>query len=334
MIASRAALQRAGGGPLARMLVILPAALVVAALPLWAPSLYVTNIAILALFFAVASTGLNIIYGYAGLLSFAQVGFWGLGGYASALIATELGWSPWIAFLLAGLVAGVVAVMIGGLALRVSRDAFVIVSLSFTLLLQLLARNWTGLTRGPMGIPGLPAPSVALPFVGSLSGHDPKTFYWIALAFAVAVLCLIHRILRSRIGRTLLAIKHDEALARSQGISVIRYQLLAFVLSALLGGLAGGLYVFHLTIVDPTIFDAYYTQMLLIIVILGGPGYFWPVLCASAAVTVLPEILRMAPDLRMVLFGFVLVVAIQFFPQGAGGYLAARNLRKWKAPGR
>ncbi|QOF75701.1 branched-chain amino acid ABC transporter permease (plasmid) [Aminobacter sp. SR38] len=298
------------------------------ALPLLAPGNYVLSIATLGLFFAVASTGLNIVYGYAGLLSFAQVGFWGLGAYTSALVSMDLGLSPWLGIVAAGLVCGVAAVIGGFAALRVSRDAFVIVTLSFSLLLQLLARNWISLTRGPMGIPGLPKPALTIPGIGTLDGADPAGFYWITLIFAVVIIAVAYRLIHSRIGRAFVAVNIDEALASSQGIPVFRTQLAAFCASAVIGGLAGGLYVFHLGIVDPGIFDMYYAQMMLMIVIVGGAGYFWPVLAMTAVFTILPELLRLAPELRLVLFGLILVATIQFLPQGLGGYLHDIRVRR------
>ena len=221
--------------------------------------------------------------------------------------------------------------LIGIPALRVSRDAFVIVTLSFTLLLQLLARNWISVTRGPMGIPGLPAPSLQLPGIGHVDGSEPANFYWIMLAFAVLALAFFRRLFRSEIGLALLAMNQDEPLARSQGVQVRRYQLMAFAISAVVTSMAGGLFVSHLTIVDPTIFDVYYTQMILIILILGGPGHFWPVLASSVVFTIVPELLRLTPDLRMVLFGIILVVAVLFVPGGFGGFLAQRRQRVWRA---
>ncbi|MER9503921.1 branched-chain amino acid ABC transporter permease [Mesorhizobium sp. M0579] len=296
-------------------------------LPLWSPSNYVTSVATLAIFFAVASTGLNVVYGYAGLLSFAQVGFWGLGAYVSALLVTDLGFSPWTAVICAGLVC-VAAAIIGGLAaLRVSRDAFVVVTLSFSLLLQLLARSWTSLTRGAMGIPGLAPPQVRFSGIVLLDGNSAGDFYWIALGSGALVIAATYWLLRSRIGRAFIAVNLDEHLARSQGISVFMHQLSAFALSALIGGLAGGLYVFKLGIVDPGIFDIYYTQMMLIIVIVGGAGHFWCVLLMSIVFTALPEFLRLAPELRMILFGIVLIITIQFMPQGLGGLIAERRSR-------
>ncbi|TGS87421.1 branched-chain amino acid ABC transporter permease [Mesorhizobium sp. M3A.F.Ca.ET.174.01.1.1] len=296
-------------------------------LPLWSPSDYVTNIATLAIFFGVASTGLNVVYGYAGLLSFAQVGFWGLGAYTSALLVTDAGFSPWSAILVAGVVCVVTALAGGVAALRVSRDAFVVITLSFSLLLQLLARSWTSLTRGAMGIPGLMPPQMRLGDVVLLDGNSAGGFYWIALCCGSLVVAATWWLLRSRIGRAFVAVNLDEHLARSQGISVFLHQLAAFALSALIGGMAGALYVFKLGIVDPGIFDIYYAQMMLIIVIVGGAGHFWFVLFMSFVFTALPEFLRLAPELRMILFGLVLIVTIQFMPQGLGGYLSERRNR-------
>jgi branched-chain amino acid transport system permease protein len=299
-------------------------------LPFWAPSSYVVNIAILAMTFAVVCTGLNLIFGYAGLLSFAQVGFWGIGAYVSAICAVDLGLSPWLGFVVGGLVATAIALMIGVPALRVSRASFVIVTLSFTLLMGLLARNWVDVTRGPLGIPGLPAPDVTVPGIGNFSGHDPNVFFYIMLAFAVIAIGSIRLIVTSPVGRALKALNQNEPLARSQGIRATRHQMLAFAVSALVTGMAGGLYVFHLSIVDPTIFDVYYVEMMLIIVILGGPGSFWSVIVASGVFTVIPELLRISPDLRLVLFGAVLVGVALLLPGGFGGWLELRRLKAWR----
>jgi branched-chain amino acid transport system permease protein len=313
--------------PPVRMLLAVGIAAVLVTLPLWSPSNYVTGVATLALFFAVASTGLNIVYGYAGLLSFAQVGFWGLGAYTSALLVADLGVSPWIGVVASGLVCTAAALLAGLAALRVSRDAFVVITLSFTLLLQLLARSWTSFTRGAMGIPGLSAPDFDVPGILSLNGSESGDFYWITLIFATIVLGIVWQLLRSRIGRAFVAVNLDENLARSQGLSARRLQLIAFALSAMIGGLAGGLYVFKLGIVDPGIFDIYYAQMMLIIVIVGGAGHFWSVIVMSFVFAILPEVLRLAPELRMVLFGLVLIITIQFMPQGFAGLIEQHRNR-------
>jgi len=128
------------------------------------------------------------------------------------------------------------------------------------------------------------------------------------------------------------AIKLNEPLAQSQGINPLSYKLLAITLSALLAGIVGGLFVFYLTIVDPSIFDFYYTETMLIMVIIGGPGSFWCVLLSSAVLTVVPDLLRFTTDLRMVLYGVVLIAAMLLFPGGLGGWLDRRRVARWRRP--
>jgi branched-chain amino acid transport system permease protein len=279
--------------------------------------------------FSVLSGGLNLVYGYTGLLSFAQVAFFGIGGYTAALLVTERGWSLWTGAAAGGILAALAGLIIGYSSLRLSRHAFAIVSLSFALLCAIVARDWVGLTRGPMGIPGLPVPVLELPGVRwRLSG--PTDFFYLMLGYAALAHAVIYLVVSSRLGRAMRAIKMNEPLAQSQGIDPLRYRLLAIGLSALLAGGAGGLFVFYLTIVDPSVFDFYYTETMLIMVILGGPGSFWCVLAASAVLTALPDMLRFTTDLRMVLYGVVLIAAMLLFPGGVGGWLEKRRVARWR----
>jgi branched-chain amino acid transport system permease protein len=290
-----------------------------ATLPLWSGSPYSLELGIAVALFAILSTGLNLIYGYTGLLSFAQVAFFGIGGYASALLWTNLGWSMFAGALAGGVFAALLGVLIGYSSLRLSRHAFAIVSLSLALLCLSISRDWVSLTRGPMGVPGLAAPVVAIPALGQIGFDRPIAFYYLMLVYALIVLGLIHRLVRSRIGRAFIAIKLNQPLAESQGIDPVRYRLLAISIAALVTGIAGGFYVFHLTIVDPSIFDFYYTEAMLIMVIVGGPGSFWGVLAASVAFSAIPDLLRFSTDLRMIFYGVVLVAAMLAFPRGLAG---------------
>jgi branched-chain amino acid transport system permease protein len=138
----------------------------------------------------------------------------------------------------------------------------------------------------------------------------------------------------SRLGRAMRAIRLNEALAQSQGINPLSYKLLAIVLSAVLAGMVGGLFVFYLTIVDPSVFDFYYTETMLIMVIIGGPGSFWGVLASTAVLAALPDLLRFTTDLRMVLYGIVLIAAMLVLPGGVGGWFERRRLARWRSPRR
>ena len=280
--------------------------------------------------FAVLSASLNLVYGYTGLLSFAQVGFFGLGAYAAALLVTELGWSFWAAVAAGGLLAAAAGLAIGYSSLRLSRHAFAIVTLSFALLCMIVARDWVTLTRGAMGIPGLPVPVLGLPGGASWRIARPLDFYYLLIGYAIVAHALIYLLVTSRIGRAMQAIKLNEALAQSQGLDPLAHRLLAVTLSAFLTGVAGGWFVFYLTIVDPSVFDFYYTETMLIMVILGGPGSFWGVLASCAVLTVVPDLLRFTTDLRMVLYGLVLIVAMLVVPGGFGGWLERRRLARWR----
>ncbi len=306
------------------------AAFAVVAAPVLAPNTYIIKIGIMTLIFAGLAQAFNLIYGFAGQLSFAQTGFWGIGAYVSAIGSQRLGLSPWVCLMIAPVLCLAFSGLVGIPALRVSRAAFVIVTLALTLLLQLVARNWTEVTRGPMGIPGLPPLSISIPGVAELDGANPFHFYWIALLLIAPLLMVLYAIMATRTGKILLAVNQDEALARSQGIDVVSWQLFAFAVSGAACGLIGALYAFHLSIIEPGIFDMYYTQMLLIIVIAGGAGHFWSVLGASLVFTALPELLRITPEWRLVAFGVLLAVIILAMPRGFGGFLEDRRLRQWR----
>src|SRR5207248_1097426 len=213
------------------------------------------------------------------------------------------------------------ALVIGFPILRTNRHAFVISTLTFALLAALIARDWVSLTRGPLGIPDLPAPQAF-----GVTFNSTAKFYWIAWAFSVAMLAFLHALCSSRIGRTLIAIKQNEPLVRAQGISPMPYKLASFTISAAITGAAGGVYTFNLRIIDPLFLDFYYMQTFLIIVIIGGAGSFWGVVVSGIALSALPEVLRFSADLRMIIYGLILVIAMFVMPSGIAGWLRERKL--------
>lgn len=316
------------GRPLTPLLaaVLLAVACVV---PFLGLSAYPMSVAVLALVYVVLAQGLNLIYGYTGWLSFGQVGFWGIGAYTAAILWTRYGFNPWAGVAAGGAMAVAAALVVGLPSLRLSRTAFIIVTLTFSLLLQLLATDWISLTRGPLALPGLPHLQISF---GShtLTFATAKQFYWVMLVWAIVTLAVVYRIVRSRLGRTLLAIRSDEFLAQAQGIPVLRYKLAAFALAAGLSGVAGGLYGFYLTVVDPTIFGFYFTQAMLVIVVVGGRGSFWGVTLAALVLSAAPEALRWANEWRLITYGVVLVVVVLTMPGGFAGLVKQRFGGRWR----
>lgn len=289
----------------------------------WFTSDYIVGVGVTAFTFTVAAASLNLVYGYAGLLSFAQLAFWGIGGYCTALIVMDAGGSFWSGLALAAALNAVLALLVGWPALRLQRDSFVIVTLSFSLLAFLVSRDWVDLTRGPLGLPGLPAPVLFGTKLSSL-----HSIYWLTLGFFVLSLGILYAIVTSRIGRVLLAIKQNQPLALAHGVSPTPWRLFAFAVGAALTGMAGGIQVFYLKIVDPSILDFYYLQAWLIMVIIGGAGRFWGVVIAGLVMSAVPEVLRFSNELRMVIYGAILVVAVLVMPQGVAGWLRERRIAK------
>ena len=308
-----------------RLALALIAALAFGALPLLTSSNYIVGVGISALIFTVAAAALNLVYGFTGLLSFAQLGFWGIGGYAAALTVVTFGGTFWMGLLYAALLNAVLALVIGYPILRTNRHAFVISTLTFALLVALIARDWVSLTRGPLGIPNLPPPTG----FGVVFDTTHK-FYWIAWAFSVVMIAFLYALCSSRIGRTLVAIKQNEPLVRAQGISPMPYKLASFAISAAITGAAGGVFTFDLGIIDPSFLDFYYMQTFLIIVIIGGAGSFWAVIAAGIALSALPEVLRFSADFRMIIYGVILVAAMFAMPSGVAGWLRAREIARMR----
>ena len=170
------------------------------AVPRMTSNEYVLALGVSFAMFSVLSGGLNLVYGYTGLLSFAQVGFFGIGGYTAALLVTERGWSLEAGAACGGVLAALVGLVIGYSSLRLSRHAFAIVSLSFALLCMIVARDWVSLTRGAMGIPGLPVPVLHLPG-WSWRLARPADFYYLLMGFAVIAQTVIYLVVTSRLGR-------------------------------------------------------------------------------------------------------------------------------------
>ncbi|MBV8391853.1 MAG: branched-chain amino acid ABC transporter permease [Alphaproteobacteria bacterium] len=308
-----------------KLAIALLAALLFGALPLLTASNYIVGVGISALTFTVAAAALNLVYGFTGLLSFAQLGFWGIGGYATALTVVTFGGTFWMGLVWAALLNGGLALVIGYPILRTNRHAFVISTLTFALLAALIARDWVTLTRGPLGIPNLPPPTAF-----GVAFDTTHKFYWIAWAFSVAMIGFLYALCSSRIGRTLVAIKQNEPLVRAQGIAPMPYKLASFAISAAITGAAGGVLTFHLGIIDPSFLDFYYMQTFLIIVIIGGAGSFWGVIAAGVALSALPEVLRFSADFRMIIYGVILVAAMFVLPSGVAGWLRAREVARMR----
>jgi len=274
------------------------------------------------------SMGLNLMIGCVGLLALCSPLFFGVGAYTSALVSTELGFSFLVGLALAMIFSAIMAYIVGIFALRVSYHSFAIITLAFMIIVQLIVYDWVSLTKGPMGIPGIPRASISLPFVGTLTFNTLVRQYYLMFILIVISVLVFYRIQNSRVGRTFISIKEDEPLAESYGVDAKRYKIIAFVICGIFGGIAGSYYAHFIKFVSPEIFSMYLLCTLLIIVIVGGAGYLEGVIIGALLFTIIPEALRLTPELRDLIYSIVLIVIVIKAPEGVYGRYRERMRRK------
>jgi branched-chain amino acid transport system permease protein len=295
------------------------------AVPWLLPSPYHLHIAIMAGIFSILALSLNLLLGYTGLLSLGHAAFFGIGAYASALLTLRLD-SPFEAgFLLAAALAGTAGYAIGRLALRLRGAYFVLVSISFAGVIWLVSVNWIELTNGPLGLPGVPPAELA-----GVPLRTKTAAYYLVLVVAALSLTVCRRLVRSRTGRALVAIRENETLAAAVGIDSTRYLVLATVISAAMAGAAGSLYAHYTRFVSPEVFLFSYTVTMVIMVVAGGKGTLAGPVVGAVIFTALPEILREATSWQwqMLAYGVALVLTVFVLPSGIVPALAARVARR------
>jgi len=297
--------------------------------PAWVWNPYHLHTLIMAGIFAVLALSLNLLLGYTGQLSLGHAAFFGIGAYATGLLTVKLEWSPWIGLLAAVVLSGVAGYVIGRLALKLRGAYFVLLTISFAGCVSLVSVNWMDLTNGPLGVPGVPPLEIALPGLPAVSLRTKPAFYYVVLAAVALSYLVCLGLIRSRVGRALVALRENETLAASVGIDGTHYLVLAAVVSAAMAGFGGGLYAHYTRFVSPEVFLFTYTVTMVIMVVAGGKGTLAGPIVGAVLFTVLPEALRAATSWQwqMLLYGVLLVGVLFFMPDGI--VPAAR--RRWTA---
>jgi branched-chain amino acid transport system permease protein len=268
----------------------------------------------------IAAIGLNLTLGYAGQISLAQASFVGIGAYAAALLTTQ-GWPLWSAFLLAIALCFAIGWVLGYPALRVQHHYLAFVTLSFATLVFLVLRNEEWLTKGVYGISGIPRPTVL-----GWSTKGPIDFYFFCLGLLALVTAATWWLIRSPWGRAFTALRENPIRAASLGVDTRRYTLMAFAIGSALGGVAGVLYAPLVQFIEPTAFALNLSLNLLLMVIVGGAGYFLGPFLGAAVSVLLPEWLRFSEGLYLILYAAFVMVLMAVCPTGLLG-LAERFRR-------
>ena len=279
---------------------------------------YLVHILVMVALFAILATSFNLLIGYAGLFALSHAAFFGIGAYATAIVATKFGLPFPLPMLIGFAVTAVAGILIALPALRISGDYLVIVSLALQVIVIAIMLNWTALTGGTDGIRGIPR----VELFGVSLDTAPK---FLPLALAAAALCywVSWRVGASPFGRALKAMRENEAAAQAVGKNIVAMKLAVFGVAAALASVAGSLYAQYVTFISADTFTLELTIYVLAMVILGGTGNLAGSLVGAAILVVLPELLKfldLPPDiadkLRQMFYGAILIAMLRLRPQG------------------
>ena len=291
----------------------------VAVLPLVLNEFYVT-VLIFAALYGMMAIGLNLLMGYTGQISFGHNAFVGMGAYASAILTTRAGFSGWTAALVGLVLTAVVAVAIGVPTLRLRGHYLAMGTAAWGVIGFVLFSEMDFLTRGFQGIAGIPP--LAL---GGFAFDTTERLYYLAWAVLGLIALGTRRLVRSRVGRVLRAIRSDEHAASALGVRTIRYRVQVFVVSACCAAAAGSLMAHWITYVSPEQFSPSLAIQLLVMVLAGGLGTLWGPIAGAVALTALGQVTSGYQGYSQLLYGAVLVAILLFAPQGLVGQLRSRR---------
>ncbi|MDP2624993.1 MAG: branched-chain amino acid ABC transporter permease [Candidatus Peregrinibacteria bacterium] len=290
---------------------------------------YILHIATFAMIYLLLVQSMNLYLGYTGILALSHIAFFGIGAYAGALISLS-GGSFWLGLLVGGFVAGILGLLLGLTSIKLSADYLGIATLGFAQITSSVMQNWTNLTRGPLGLPGIPRPTI----LGiDLSG---KLEYLIFVTLITTILMFVmYKIMKSPFGQILETIRDDEIAAKSMGKNTTAYKLIAFTIGAIIAALAGSLLAHFIKYIDPMSFHINQLALVLVMTILGGLGTFRGpfigvavILFISEGVTFLDIPAQYVGSLQMIIYSLVFLTVVIYFPQGIAGFWKYKKRRR------
>lgn len=303
-------------GALAALLLALP----------WLVPTYVMTYGTLILIAAIGAIGLNLVTGTAGLISLGHAGFLAIGAYTTGILITTHGWPLLPAVVAAGVVAAVASLLVGVPSLRLKGLYLAITTLAFSIIVVQLITQWDWLTRGSGGLP------VRRPDLLGASMRTPTAMYFLSLGFAMLTTLAALNLLRSRVGRAWAAIRDYDTAASLMGVSLVRYKLTAFAVSAFMTGLAGALTALNIRYLNVDSFELIASIEAIAMIIVGGLGSVRGAILGAILITVLPELSRFAlaavggpfgdvasgstAELKGVIYALVIMIFLRFEPDG------------------
>jgi branched-chain amino acid transport system permease protein len=292
--------------------------------PFFLPSSFYLSLAVTTAIYVMVVNGLHIIFSYTGQLSLGQTTLWGLGAYTAALLTNHYDWPTFALLPAAAIVAAAGAVAIGVPAFRTAGFSFAIITFGFAEIMRLVGNNWWSLTNGNTGLfirePADPIGPITFDTI-----DDLPNFYFLVLAFAYLSIVAVFLIRQSSVGKTFIAIRENEQLARSVGINIYFHKLLAFAISGAFAGVAGVFLVYQNRHVQPDLFSAFVTIQFLLMILIGGRFSMLGPTIGAVVVVFGPEVVNaLVGDVlnatrRQIIFGGVLAMSVLTAPNGIAG---------------
>jgi branched-chain amino acid transport system permease protein len=282
---------------------------------------YLAHILIIAGIYTILSISLNLIVGYTGLAALGHIAFAAVGAYASSLLALNLGISPWIGLLVGAIIASILGAIVSYPSLRLKGDYLALATFGLGVIVYSVAKNWVSLTRGPMGLPGIPSF-----FLFGLEFNNVWIYLVLVLVFVGITYLAIRNITKSPFGRVLTGIREDEIATEAMGKNIVKHKLIVFMVGAFFAGIAGSLYAHYITFIDPSSFTAMESITVLLMVVFGGMASLTGSIVGAAVLVIFPELLRflgmpssIAAPMRQMIYGLLLVILMILRPQGLIG---------------
>jgi branched-chain amino acid transport system permease protein len=308
-----------------RLIILILGILMLLGFPYFGFSQYIIRIVIMIGIYSMLALGLNILTGYTGLVSLGHAGFYAIGAYVTALCMIDMRLNFLFALSLGIVSTGISGLIIGLPSLRLTGTYLSIVTMGFGEIVKMIIMNWDSVTNGTLGIRNIPKPRI-LGYSLTLANNG-LYYMMLFLLLIVTIVCVF--IQNSKVGRGLRAIKSDELASSMMGIRTAGYKILAFVLSAMITGLAGGFYATLVSYIDQNSFTFDVSILILSIVILGGMGTIRGMFIGAALLIIFPEAARPLMEWRFVVYGLILIAMMRFRPQGLLGW---RSKRPYKIP--
>ena len=288
---------------------------------------YVAHYLVMVGIYTILAVSLNLLVGYAGIFSLAHAAVYGIGAYASALVALKLGMGFWGGLIVAAVAGACAAALVGIPSLRVAGDYYIVASFGLQVVILTVFMNWTDLTNGHAGLAGIPRPRVF-----GLVIDNPFKYVVLSLALAALTYAICRRLTGSAFGRTLRAVREDEIAAQATGKNVTLVKIVITTISSALGALGGSLYAHYITYINPSSFTLDESIFIMSLVILGGTERLAGPVVGAFILLAVPEALKflaipdtVAAPTRQILYGGLLILFMFVRPEGILGRARAKS---------